>query len=100
VDPFDVKYLGLCWRGAYYVDLTVPFRYRHGTQACVHVTDAIRYILSTMGIFVLNYIDDIIGIAPDDVADQHFHSTINLLTSLGFHLNSSKTVPPTSVAVC
>jgi hypothetical protein len=89
VDPFDVKYLGLCCREAYYVNLSVPFGYRHGTQAFVRVTDTIRDILSTMGILVLNYIDDIIDIAPDDVADQQFQSTINLLTSLGFNLNPS-----------
>jgi hypothetical protein len=54
VDPFDIKYLGLYWRGAYYVDTAMPFGYRHGTQACVCVTDAICFILSRMGIFVLN----------------------------------------------
>jgi hypothetical protein len=98
VDPFDIKYLGLWWGGSYYVDTSVTFGYHHGTSACVRVTDLIRYILSCMGILVLNYIDDIIGIAPAEVADSHFHLTINTLSSLGFHLNSSKTVAPTSVA--
>jgi hypothetical protein len=79
---------------------SVPFGYRHGTLACVCVTDLIHYILSTMGILVLNYINDIIGIAPADVADSHFSKTISTLNSLGFVLNNSKTVPPTSVAVC
>jgi hypothetical protein len=82
VDPFDIKYFGLYWRGAYYVDTTVPFRYHHGTQACVHVTDAFHFILARMGILVLNYIDDIIGIAPDDVADSNFKITLNLLNNL------------------
>jgi hypothetical protein len=86
--------------GAYYVDTSVPFGYRHGTLACVRVTNLIRYILSSMGILVLNYIDDIIGIAPDDLADLHFSKTLQVLHSLGFILNNSKTVPPTSVAVC
>jgi hypothetical protein len=44
--------------------------------------------------------DNIIGIAPDEVADSHFQLTINTLSSLGFHLNSSKTMAPTSVATC
>jgi hypothetical protein len=100
VDPFDINYLGLCWRGAYYVDTSVPFGYRHCTLACVRVTDLIRYILSSMGILVLNYIDDIIGVAPDDLANLHFSKTLHVLHSLGFILNNSKTVPPTSVAVC
>jgi hypothetical protein len=53
-----------------------------------------------MGIFVLNYIDDIIGIAPDDVADTHFQLTVGILLKLGFNLNNSKTVVPTSGAIC
>jgi hypothetical protein len=79
VDPFDVKYLGLSWQGAYYVDTSVPFGCRHGTLACVRVTDLIRYILSCMGILVLNYIDDIIGIADNDLADTHFQLTLPTL---------------------
>jgi hypothetical protein len=66
----------------------------------MRVTDAIRFILARMGILVLNYIDDIIGITPDDVADIHFKITLNLLNKLGFLILSSKTVPPTSVATC
>jgi hypothetical protein len=94
LDPFDVKHLGLCWRGAFYVDVSVPFGWRNGTLACERVTDAIRYILATKGIFVLNYIDDIVGIAPSDVADLHFNTTIGLLNQLGFNINHSKTLPP------
>jgi hypothetical protein len=66
----------------------------------MRVTNAIHFILARMGILVLNYIDDIIGIAPDDVADIHFKITLNLLNKLGFLISSSKTVPPTSVATC
>jgi hypothetical protein len=94
VDPFDVKYLGLSWQGAYYVDTSVPFGCRFGTLACVRVTDLIRYILSCMGILVLNYIDDIIGIAPNDLADSQFQLTLSTLNNLGFQLNNSKNIPP------
>jgi hypothetical protein len=100
VDPFDVKDLGLSWRGAYYVDTSVPFGCRHGTLACVRVTDLIRYILSCMGILVLNYINNIIGIAPNDLTDTHFQLTLSTVHNLGFQLNNSKTILPTSVAIC
>jgi hypothetical protein len=48
----------------------------------------------------LHYIDDIIGIAPDDVDDNHFKNTLNLLNNSGLIISRSKTVPPTSVAIC
>jgi hypothetical protein len=90
----------LWWGGSYYVDTSVPFGYRHGTQAGVHVTDAILYILSRMGIFVINYFDDIISFAPNNVTDNHFQLSVGTLLQLGFNLNNSKTVAPTSGAIC
>jgi hypothetical protein len=66
----------------------------------LRVTDAIRYILYKQGVFVLNYIDNIIGIAPNDVADVHFKITLNLLNNLGFNINHKKTVPPTNNCSC
>jgi hypothetical protein len=90
--------MGLKWHERFYVDVSVAFGYRNGTLACVRVTDAVRYILANMGIFVFNYIDDLNGIAPDEVADKHFSVTINLLKNLGLNLSSSKTVPPTYLA--
>jgi hypothetical protein len=78
----------------------MPFGYRNGTLACVRVTDAIRYILATKGIFVFNYIDDLISLAPDSGADSHFHSTVNLLKNLGFVISDSKTVAPTYITTC
>jgi hypothetical protein len=53
-----------------------------------------------MGVFVLNYIDNIIVIAPDSEADIHFKITLSLFNKLGFIINNSKTLHPTSVATC
>jgi hypothetical protein len=53
-----------------------------------------------MGIFVLNYIDDIIGFAPDNIAESHFKLTVGTLLKLGFNLSNSKTVAPASGAIC
>jgi hypothetical protein len=65
------------------------------------VTDLIRHILfKHHGVLVLNYIDDIIGIAPDSVADVHFKITLNLLNSLGFILSNSKTISPSKIPTC
>jgi hypothetical protein len=66
LDPFEVHEPEV--GGGATLFTSVPFGYRHGTQACLRVTDLIRYTLSCMGIFVLNYIDDIIGFAPDSIA--------------------------------
>jgi hypothetical protein len=101
LDPFDVKYMGLYWKDQLYVDTAVPFGYRHGTLCVQRVTDLIQHILfKHNGVLVLNYIDDIIDIAPDSVADVHFKITINLLNSLGFILSNSKTISPSKIPTC
>jgi hypothetical protein len=90
----------LRWGRSYYVNTSVLFRYRHSTQACVSVTDLIRFILSHMGIFVLNYINQIIGCAPYNVTVTYFQLTLGTLLRLGFNLNNSKTVATTSGDIC
>jgi hypothetical protein len=101
LDLFDVKYMGFYWRGQFYVNTAVPFGYRHSTLCMQRVTDLIRHIIFThYGVLLFNYIDYIIGIAPDDVADSHFKITLNLLNSLGFILSNSKTLSPSKIPTC
>jgi hypothetical protein len=56
--------------------------------------------LAKLGIFVVNYINDIIGVAPDDVADVHFKVTLKVLHLLGFIISKNKTVPPGKIVTC
>jgi hypothetical protein len=58
------------------------------------------FVLPVVNFSLSNYIDDIIGVAPSDEADNHFKITLNLLNNLGFLISSSKTVPRTSVSTC
>jgi hypothetical protein len=34
------------------------------------------------------------------ISPTHFQLTLSTLTNFGFQLNNSKTIPPTSVAIC
>jgi hypothetical protein len=86
LDPFDVKYMGLRL-GELLCRHLCSVRVLSMTQASVCVTDLICYIISRMGIFVLNSINDIIGFVPDSVADTHFQLTVGTLLQLGFYLN-------------
>jgi hypothetical protein len=45
-------------------------------------SDNIHYIFYKQGVFVLNYINNIIGIAPNDVTNVDFKITLNLLNNL------------------
>ena len=46
-DPRDFPVLGLSWRGAHYVDVSVPFGLKTGASACQLVTDSVTHFLAT-----------------------------------------------------
>ena len=101
IDPGDLDLLGLK-HGDYFIDETLPFRFRHGSVFFQRCTDAVRYIMKDTFHFsnLYNYIDDLIYIGlPGDIY-QSFHTLIDLLQDLGLEISISKLVKPTTVAVC
>jgi hypothetical protein len=99
LDPLDAAYVGIHWQGVNNVDTAVPFRWRHGSAACQRITDPIRHIFK-YGVIVVNYIDDLIGIAPVDDADHAFKLTLHVLCEIGLVIASDKTVPPCVECTC
>jgi hypothetical protein len=76
----------------------------HLVGELVHVLvkdlDLLRFILAKKGVTVVNYIDDIIGICPENLANEHFHIVYKLLNDIGLQINHEKTVPPSHTVVC
>ena len=99
IDPADYKYLGLHFQD-YFLDSCLPFGFRHGSAIFQRLSDAVRYIMSTKGYKVTNYIDDIIGYAVKSQAEDSFHTLYNLLQELGFKISKNKLVTPTTKATC
>ena len=61
IDPGDLDLLSLK-HGDYYIDGTLPFRFRHGLVFFQCCTDAVRYIMKEKFAYpnLYNYIDDLI----------------------------------------
>jgi hypothetical protein len=100
IDPADIFNLGLNVDGSLYLDPAAPFGWRSGTLSCQHIMDCIRYILKARGVTVINYIDDLIGVSPRELVDQHFNITKDLLEELNFQISTEKTVPPSVCVIC
>lgn len=100
VDPIDIQFLGIAFDSKYYIDLSIPFGYIHGSACCQRVTDAIRYICNKNGFWLFNYCDDLIGIELPDRVYQAFDFTKNLVTNLGFPISKNKLIPPAAVVTC
>ena len=61
IDPGDLDLLGLQHLDQYYMDLSLPFGYRLGSNCFQKLSDSIRFITAKNGFPVLhNYIDDLI----------------------------------------
>ena len=99
IDPADYKYLGLHFQD-YFLDSCLPFGFRHGSAIFQRLSDAVRYIMTTKGHSVTNYIDDIIGYEVKSKAQAAFNNLYKLLQDLGFKISKNKLVEPTTKATC
>jgi hypothetical protein len=100
LDPLDAAYLGIHWAGKDYIDCFLPFGWRHGSAACQRITDIVRFILKKQNVTVVNYIDDLIGIAPVNDAYRAFELTKETLSQIGLKISEEKTVPPSEECIC
>ena len=100
VDPGDIDLLGLK-QDAYFIDQSVPFRYRHGSIFFEKVTDSIRYIMRKHGFNNLfNYVDDLIYCDLPSKIYPAYQFLLQLLPKLGLDINKKKLVPPTTSMIC
>ena len=101
VDPGDVELLGIRFQDQYFIDLSVPFGYRHGSKTFQRCTDSIRHIVAKHGFPGLhNYIDDLIFTGLPSKIHLAYEFLKNLLSELGLDISDKKLVPPSTSAVC
>ena len=93
IDPGNYNLTGL-YHNSYYIDTCLEFGYRNGSAIFHRLTDAIRYIMSTKGHTVTNYIDDIIGYGLKSKTDHSFQELYSLHQDLGLNINDHKLVSP------
>ena len=100
IDPMGYKVLGLSWRQHTYVDITLPFGFKQSVSGCTLVTDTVTFLMWTQRHWVLNYLDDIIGVSKASDSSNTFRTLHNLLDSLGLPINFKKVEYPSSEITC
>ena len=90
VDPFDYPLLGYRWEDLLYFDTVLPMGLRSSAMACQRITSAVCFICSQSGFDVLNYLDDLMGVAPMDLARDSYDFFGGLLSRLGLTESSAK----------
>ena len=101
IDPGYLDLLGLK-HGSYYIDITLPFGFRHRSVFFQCCTDAVRYIMQHKFDFpnLYNYIDDLIYSGLPGHIYQSYNQLTLSLQELGLEISPSKLVALTTVAIC
>ena len=83
----------LKWNDVTYMDVSVAFGIKIGAAACQMYTDIITHTLHKQGVWVMNYLDDYIGVANEFKAESQFQSLMNILQQVGLPVNPTKVEP-------
>ena len=100
LDQKDYNLLGLHLSNQIYYDSCLPFGFKHGSAIFERISDAVRYIMNTLGFKVTNYRDDIIGHSVCSLASNSFQTLHKLLLDLGFDISHKKIVTPSTKVTC
>ena len=101
IDPRDIDLLGLKFQNQYFIDKSVPFGYRNGSQIFQRCTDAIRFTMQQHGFpHLFNYIDDLIYTGLPSNINHSFQFLLQLLQELGLDISHKKLVSPSTSVVC
>ena len=63
-------------------------------------TDVITHMLCNQGAWVINYLDDYIGVSTPDKTESHYLSLLNVLRQVGLPVNEKKVGTPGTKITC
>ena len=98
VCPGDWAFLIICWRGKYYIDISIPFGSKKGGDACQQVTEAVTdYIWARHAFLIRPYVDDMALAVGRCVAkaESRYQTLHTCLDRWGLRVNLKKCQGPT-----
>ena len=91
IDPRDIDLLGIKFRDQYFIDRSVPFGYRNGSQIFQRCSNVIRFTMQQHGFpHLFNYIDDLIYTGLPSNIHNSFEFLLKLLQDLGLEIFHKK----------
>jgi len=94
LDPGDINFCSYVWKDGLFLDLALVMGARSAAFLCQRVTDLVKYMAGQEKINILNYLDDLCGVAHPTVAQESFEKLSNLLSVLGLEESMEKSVSP------
>ena len=90
IDPGDYHTFGLQWRGMTHFDVALSFGFKQASSSYQMATNAITYLMWTQNIWIMAYLNDVVGVDDPDTAQAAFLTLSNLLQALGLPINFKK----------
>ena len=99
LDPGDYSLLCFTWNGYIYFDVVSPMGLWSAPYFTQRTSNAIRYIHNSIGYFLFNYIDDLIGVETESRIQSSFATLKRTLRDIGLKQSVEKQ-EPTQVLNC
>ena len=98
VSPIDRCLLGVEWRGARYVDASLPFGLRSAPKIFTAVADALQWVMHKRGVKIVeHYLDDFITLGGPESPEcgRNLETILTVCAELGIPLAMDKLEGPT-----
>ena len=95
--PSSISLEGSKWRGKYYFDLVLVMGSKIAPYICQRTSSMIAYIQSSKGFFVVNYVDDFLGVEYRSRVYQAHEMLKSIIQDIGLTRSESKSVAPSQV---
>ena len=99
-DPFDYSLMMYKWEDEYWVDLAVAMGLISAPSCCQRLSDALTYIHTKAGFWLMNYIDDFIGAEKWTMVFDSYDRLTQLFEATGAKEAPEKSSPPDTQVVC
>ena len=92
IDPKFQKYLGIVYRGEYYVWCVLPFGLKHSSYFFCKILRPVIQYLRQLGLKIVSYVDDFLVADKRDKIFVAKNILLNTLKALGYIINTKKSV--------
>jgi hypothetical protein len=95
--PGDYHLVAFCWQKHIFCDTVLSMGLRSAAAICQRVTNAVAFIMYKLGIYILNYLDDLAGAESKDNAVFSYKCLGIILSKCGLKESVDKASPPSEV---
>jgi len=95
--PSNYNLVAFCWKKHIFCDTVLSMGLRSAAAICQRVTNAIAYMMFRIGVYVLNYLDDLAGAEVKDLAEFSYDCLGVVLKRCGLKESVDKASPPSEI---